>query len=766
MSARARIRAICLSALLAVSTTAAFAQSVRYDGHRVVRVEVASADQLKLLLTLTDDVWSHHIDIGPVDVRVSATQYERLLVSGLRFQTMIDNVQQQLDREAAQRMIAPRGAFDAYMTNDEVNTYMDGLVALRPDLAQPIVIGATVQGRTIRGLRITGPGAGPKPGILYHGVQHSREWITVPVTLYVADQLVRQYDVDGYIRELVDRCEWFIVPVFNVDAYIYTWTNDRLWRKNLRDNDLNGTITSADGVDLNRNWGFGWGGEGASATPSSLTYRGPAPFSEPETQAFRDFMMARPNIVTHNDIHSYSQLILWPWGYQAALSPDNATFALMGARMADLILAPYGTSFSPGPIYTNIYPASGVSVDWAYGDQGILSFSYELRDTGTYGFVLPATQIMPSCVETLPALLYQADYASAPVRIELPNGTPRSIPPGETVDILVRVTPGAQQVDLGGASLRYRTVAGGAFSSLPLAHEGSNYFRATLPPRNCGDPTEFYIVASGDFGGQVKSPEGAPLALYAAPVGIETVAFEDNFETDRGWTVTNIALTSGAWVRVDPIGTTNSGSPAQPEDDNPAGVGTLCYVTGQGLAGGSAGAADVDGGPTILTSPLLDASALFEPRISFARWLYSNSTDTMVIELSNNDGATWVTLETVTNDPRWLTREFRVADYVIPTAQMRIRFSVADNPNNSVTEGAVDDVRLTSFTCETPILPGDMNCDAVIDAIDVSAFVQALLDPDGYTAAFPSCTISRGDVNGDQSVNGADINGFVSILGV
>ncbi len=736
----------------------------RFDGERVVRVTTSNEAELKTVLSLTDDVWSERTGVGPLDIRVSPGQYARLANTGLPFKVLIEDVQTLIDRERN----APHGraTFDNYMPNDDVNAYMATLVALRPDLAQPIVVGQSLQNRSIKGIRITGSGSGAKPGVLFHGCEHAREWITVPVALYVADQLVRRYDTDPYIHSLVDRCEFFIVPVFNVDGYVYTWSANRLWRKNLRDNDNNGVINNSDGVDINRNWGYNWGGEGASSSPSNETYRGPSAFSEPETRAMRDFFLAHPNIVTHNDLHSYSQLILWPWGYTPTPTDDQATFDLMGNQMYALIVGVYGTTFDPGQIYTNIYPASGVSVDWAYGIQNVLSFSYELRDTGENGFTLPADQILPSCQETLPALLYQADYASTispAVRIEMPEGIPPALEPGMITEIYVRVTPGWDGIILESPTLHYRTSPSDSFTSIPLDFISIYEYIATFPPRGCGSPTEFYITANGSSGATVFSPANAPASAYSIPVGTQTLAFSDDFETNQGWTVANVSVTAGAWVRVDPVGTTNAGVPAQPEDDH-TDSGTMCYVTGQGGVGGTAGTSDLDGGPTRLTSPVIDASGLASAQVSYWRWFYSSGSDSMVVEISNNNGGNWATLETVSSDPAWRQKTFRIADFVAPTNQMRLRFSASDNPNDSITEAAVDDIVVESFECAGSVFAGDLNCDGVVNSTDVQALVLALIDPSGYAAAYPSCSAARGDLNGDSATNGGDIEQFVGML--
>ncbi|MCH7526585.1 MAG: 2-phosphosulfolactate phosphatase, partial [Planctomycetes bacterium] len=244
-----------IASVLFAAAMTALADPVRYDGHRVVRVQVDNEAQLEALLSISDDMWTEGYGIGAVDVHVSPEQYAVLEKSDLAFSVVIPDLQARID--AHPPGVGGGSPWDHFMQYAEILEYLDTLVALRPDLAETFVMGQTVENRDIVGIRITGPGLGAKPGVLYHGAEHAREWITPPVVMYVADQLIRNYDTDPEIRDLVNRVEWFIVPVFNVDGYMYSWSTDRYWRKNRRNNG-NGTW----GVDLNRNYDWKWGGRG------------------------------------------------------------------------------------------------------------------------------------------------------------------------------------------------------------------------------------------------------------------------------------------------------------------------------------------------------------------------------------------------------------------------------------------------------------------------------------------------------------------------
>ncbi|MBL8881031.1 MAG: hypothetical protein JNG88_18095 [Phycisphaerales bacterium] len=240
--------------------------------------------------------------------------------------------------------------------------------------------------------------------------------------------------------------------------------------------------------------------------------------------------------------------------------------------------------------------------------------------------------------------------------------------------------------------------------------------------------------------------------------------FVDNFETDRGWIVVNSGGLSGNWTRVDPIGTTSGGQPAQPEDDNPAGTGTRCFVTGQGTIGGAPGQADVDGPDNILTSPPLDLSGAGDPQIEYYRWFFNDDGDDVLVVQVSNDNANWTTVESTLTNNSWVRRSFRVADYLAPNTTVRIRFIASDQPNNSVTEAGVDDVRAYYIRCESTVLTGDLNCDGEVNNFDIDPFVLALTDPDAYAAAFPDCDASAADINDDGVVNNFDIDPFVALL--
>ena len=498
------VKSAVLGLVLLALPLGALAERASFDGHMQVRVEVQTAQEWELLGTVTDDVWSPDgisvdfpwgVGVGPgsFDVRVAPDKRAALEQSGLRYIVIDDDIGPELTRQVERPL--SRGDFDEYMTLLEMYGYINNLATQRPDLCEVFSIGDSLQGRQMWVLHITGETPGPKPAVFYEGVIHAREWIAGPVVLYLANHLVSNYDTDREVEALVDGLDIYLAPCVNPDGYEYTWDTYRLWRKNRRNNG-DGTY----GVDLNRNWSVGWGGGGSSGDTGDETYRGPFAFSEPETCVLRDYITADPNILAFMDYHSYSELILWPYGYTSAEppEPDRTTFYTLGYAMQDLIYDVHGHLYDAGPIYSTIYQASGGSVDWAYGDQGRIGFTIELRDTGQYGFQLPPEQILPTCEENLPAILHLTQWAADQrgVHLSFPAGLPDALTPGTPAVVEVKVEATYDSLVPDSETLHYR-YDGGAFQTTPLTHLGGNLYQATLPGAACADAPEYYFSAEG-----------------------------------------------------------------------------------------------------------------------------------------------------------------------------------------------------------------------------------------------------------------------------
>jgi len=719
-------------ATVALTATASLADGP-FDGHQVLRVETRTLQELAVVSSMGETVWSCRPGVGAVDVQTTREQRAQIEAMGLPVCVLIDDVQALVDAEAAQiaaaRAQADAAWFVTFRTIDEIHARLDHYAATYPSLCEVFVAGQTLEGRVIKGIRLSAPDMpgnprSTRPQVLFNGTQHAREWVSPMTVMFIADSLAEGYGSVPAMTDALTDFEVVLIPVVNADGYVYTWASgaNRMWRKNRRPN-AGGSF----GVDPNRNWGYEWGGAGASETPTNDTYRGTGPFSEPETQVMRDFISAQPRLRAHIDFHSYSQLILSPWGYTPAVPEDHDLFTMINRRL-ETALSINGMTYLGGPSNTTIYPASGVMPDWIYGDRGVKSWTIELRDTGQTGFILPAEQILPTGQENLNGVLTLLDTLREPLYLTLDGVIPEAIPSGQTWS--VRVKARSNMATLSGQPVAHVRNPGGTFAPIASSSVGQDAYSVTMPALTCGTALEYYFEATGTQGQVVRLPADAPASVYRTDAYDVHDLFANDMETNRGWTVGSPQdnATAGLWQHADPEPTT-----AQPGDDHTPAPGVLCWVTGA-AAGGSVGANDVDGGQTTLTSPVF--SALPPPGtvaqrtfLSFWYW-YSNNQganpnqDSMPVQLSTDGGTTWQTLDTISgNLNRWEQRTYTLMSTLAPTATMRLRFIARDLGGGSVVEAAIDDVLVYVHACPRS---GDFNgSGGVPDDADVADFFEA-----------------------------------------
>lgn len=280
-----------------------------------------------------------------------------------------------------------------------------------PNLARISVIGESLEGRNIYALKISDNVHSDESEVevIFIGCHHAREWISVEIPYLLAKYLVENYASDAQVRNLVNQSEIWIIPLLNPDGLEYSIHFYRYWRKNRRNNG-DGTY----GIDLNRNYGYQWGIDNIGSNPYTFsgTYRGPSAFSEPETQAIRD-LFAQRNFSALISYHSYSQVILYPWGYTDQPSADDLLLEQMATDMSTQMQAVNGNIYGFMQAGEGFYLTNGDTTDWSYGVYNIPSFTIELppADRLQGEFFNAEEDIQSIFDENLPAMLYLIDWS-------------------------------------------------------------------------------------------------------------------------------------------------------------------------------------------------------------------------------------------------------------------------------------------------------------------------------------------------------------------
>ena len=324
---------------------------------------------------------------------------DRLQKMGIRFK-----MSPTTEMVTAQDFPAPDSAFHNY---SRMQAELNSLASSAPGIASLFSIGHSVQGRDLLAIEISAGNskthAKKKSGIVFMGTHHAREHLSTEIPLLLAQYLITHRN-DPDIYHLLKTRDIYIIPMVNPDGVEYDIKGGHyhLWRKNRRR-----FSPFSYGVDLNRNYGYHWGTDGASQDPNDETYAGPAAFSEPETQAVKHFIESHPNITTLLSYHSFSELILYPWGYtDSPISDGNSLRSYQGMANAMAKLTGYTPEQSSA-----LYTTSGDTTDWAWGAHHIYSFTIELTPTDNNtsafnGFYPGASAIAPTFAKNLPAALY------------------------------------------------------------------------------------------------------------------------------------------------------------------------------------------------------------------------------------------------------------------------------------------------------------------------------------------------------------------------
>ncbi len=295
------------------------------------------------------------------------------------------------------------GSMGGFYTLTEINAELDSMYMMYPNIiTQKFSVGLSIENRQIYAVKISdNPNVNEsEPQVHMNALIHAREPQAMMTIMYYMYYLLENYGTDPEVTYLVNNREIYFIPCINVDGYEYNRINNPggggMWRKNRRNNG------GSYGVDLNRNFGYMWGYDdiGSSGTPSSETYRGPSAFSEPESQAIRNYTNSK-NFKTALNYHTSGNYLLYPWGYINSPTPDNAIFV----EYSDDMVAYNG--YENGQPPQILYEVNGSTDDWMYGEQTTKPKIFAMTpEVGTTGFWPTQAEIFPLAIENLMPNLY------------------------------------------------------------------------------------------------------------------------------------------------------------------------------------------------------------------------------------------------------------------------------------------------------------------------------------------------------------------------
>ncbi|XP_072329978.1 carboxypeptidase B-like [Scyliorhinus torazame] len=392
----------------------------KYAGDKVLRLKPENEEHLQYIRDVSHsakvDFWKpHSVELvttnRSVDFRVDADRALDIQAGlekiGLKYDILIEDVQSLMEKQFdGNKMNSTGYNYEKYHRWDEINCWIAKITVENPTLISRFDIGRSYEGRHIYLLRVGKRTGHVKPAIFLDCGIHAREWISPAFCQWFVKEAVRSYGSDSAMTNLLNKLDFLVVPVINVDGYVYSWTKDRFWRKTRSRNPGSHCV----GTDPNRNFDAKWCSIGASRNPCADIYCGSHAESEQEVKAVANFIRNYKSIKAYLTIHSYSQMCLFPYSYTYLLTSNYKELDILAYDAVKALSSLHGTRYEYGPASIIIYPSAGGSDDWAY-DLGIkYSFTFELRDTGKYGFLLPESQIRPTCEETMLAINYIATY--------------------------------------------------------------------------------------------------------------------------------------------------------------------------------------------------------------------------------------------------------------------------------------------------------------------------------------------------------------------
>ncbi len=535
-----------------------------------------------------------------------------------------------------------------------------------------------------------------EPEVLYTALHHAREPESMMQMIYFMYYLLENYYSDPSVQYLVNNRELFFIPVVNPDGYEYNRTTypsgGGMWRKNRRNNG------SSYGVDLNRNYGpyAYWNAPngGSSTTPSSDTYRGTAPFSEPETNNIKNFLASR-KIKNALNYHTYGNYLIFPYGALPNETPDSLTFREYASDMTVYNNYTYGTD-----LQTVNYSTRGNSDDYFY-DGDIVSNSGKIfamtPEVGTTGFWPSQAEIFPLAIENVHPNLYYAWVAGGYAEMINPNYSKQYFNPGD----VVLMNPEFKNKGL--STVYNLTVELTSINSNATVTIGTAYFDsiASRSAEVLSSPLSFTVSTLAQAESDIQlilttSTNGVVMSndTLNLIVGKPTLIFADTTNNPNTlWTITGTPTAAPKWA----VTTAAFNSPPNSYTDSPTGT----YVSSSTV--------------TMTLTNSINLTGYLNPRLSFhTKFDIENNWDYGQVEISTNNGSTWIPLQGQYTNPgtgtfqpngeplydgtktAWVKEEISLSSYI--SSQFKIRFEIRSDGYIEKDGWYVDDIKIFYYT--------------------------------------------------------------------
>lgn len=744
----------CLSHILLTLTTVVsfLSAGVIYQQVRVFYTDSSDLQQIREIGIPLDHVRTKKSVF--IDVVATREQVTDLEAAGFQIELIHEDVtsfyKSRFDPELKRDRGFELGSMGGNYTLDEFEAELDSLHLLYPDIiSQKESIGQSVEGRDIWVVKISDnvdqDESEDESIVLYTGVTHAREPLSMMNLIYFMYHLGEHFGIDPEVTHLVQNRELWFIPIVNPDGYHYNEliepNGGGLHRKNRQL-----VCPGNEGVDLNRNYSFNWGGDwGSSGDPCSNVYRGEEPFSEPETQAVRDFIMSK-DIKNVLHYHTYSNLLIHSYGSgEYPPEPDLTYLREVGAEMTRYNHYQVGT----GP-ETVGYMVNGDAVDWSYAEEGLIAYTPEI---GTWddGFWPATDRIVPLCEENLWPNLFFARLAGTVLSISNVELSQEYFNPGDVFsmgfdikNIGLSESPGPITVTI--------TSVNNVIDFTPLSIE-----IPVLGPRESvpyPEVIELGVNSSAGIGCSsgieitLQSGEVEYTRIIEFRVGTPDTFFTDNAEMGMtnwagGWGLSEEAVEGGFSFT-----------------DSP---------------GGNYGPWEVNA--MQLLEPI-DLTTALDPKLTFkARWSIESNWDFAQVLARSGTSGDWQPLvgeytifgsgNGVQNEGepgydgtqfQWIEEAMELTEF-IGEQEVYLLFVLLSDGYVEGDGFYVDDIKVVVFP-ELESEPGDVNGDCTIDVMDILRLVEMILEP----SSIEDQELPFADLNNDGVIDVMDIVLLIQLI--